>query len=248
MRWSALVLATVFAMMASGCNGPTSPSSVALPPAATSQTMPGPTSGPPPIPTGTFAVTGVIRARTPEGDRPLSGANVNAWVQTATVGYSYWYANGPQTTDAQGRYRLANLPAGATVQLQTWKEGFVQQCAAPNLVIDADLPLDVELVSRGNLSASPDSVPRSAPGFRWISGVIYEITANGRQAAPNAFVAYETVDDFPAATAFTDAEGRFLLCGIPEARVFIGASLGTGRVAYQVVPAGTDTSIEIDVK
>jgi hypothetical protein len=247
MRISAMLLIPVVALAA--CSQPTSPSAVATPPAAPPPTSAVPAPGAPPLPRGPFALTGIITERTPRGEQPVGAANVNVWVQTATIGYSYWYANGPQMTDSQGRYQLANLPADATLHFDTWKDGFVQQCAAPQLVANGDLRLDAQLVSRANVSASPDSVPGPAPGFRLISGVVYELTADGRGMASNAFVDYEPLEDFPAATTYTDAQGRFLLCGIPQARnATIGASLGMGRVAYRSVPAGTDASIEIEIK
>src|SRR6266498_1026120 len=80
-------------------------------------------------------VLGMVTERTPLGDRPLSGANVNAWIQTGTFGYSYMWAYGPRLTDVEGRYELSNLPEGAELQLQVCKDGYVQQCAAPPLVV-----------------------------------------------------------------------------------------------------------------
>lgn len=92
-------------------------------------------------------------------------------------------------------------------------------------------------------------MPPSAPGFRLISGVLYEVTAEGRRPAPDAFVDYEPIDDSPAAVTYTDSEGRFLLCGIPQARTAtIGAALGVGRFAYRSVPPGPDASTEIEIK
>jgi hypothetical protein len=165
------------------------------------------------------------------------------------MGYSYMWANGPRFSDANGRYELTNLPAGATLQLQVYSEGYVQQCAAPRLIVDGALRLDAELVARGNVSASFDSVPPSAPGFRMISGIVYELLADGRRPVANAFVDFEPIPDSPAAITYTDAQGRFLLCGIPQAgTAAIGAAIGTGRYAYQSVPAGPDASIEIEIR
>jgi hypothetical protein len=240
----AVIIALVFAVFTDACgdhgSATTSPSPTSAPP---------PRTGPLPTPTGSSAVAGVVTERTPLGDRPLSGANVNAWIQTGTFGYSYMWANGPKLSDVEGRYELSNLPEGAELQLQVYKDGYVQQCAAPPLVVGGQMHMDLQLVARANVSASADTVPPSAPGLRLISGVVYELTNDGRRPAPDAFVDYELTDDSPAAITRADAAGRFLLCGISQTRtVTIGASIGFNRVAYQRVPPGPNANIEVEIK
>src|SRR6266508_4404595 len=179
MRLAALMLVAVIGLAA--CDRPTSPSAVSTP-----RSAPPPQTGPPPTPTGSSAVAGIVTERTPLGDRRLSGANVNAWIQTGTFGYSYMWANGPRLSDVEGRYELSNLPEGAELQLQVYKDGYVQQCAAAPIVVGGQMHMDLQLVARANVSASADTVPPSAPGFRLISGVVYELTNDGRRPAPEA--------------------------------------------------------------
>jgi hypothetical protein len=242
MRFAALILVSVIGLAA--CDQPHSPSAVSTPTSA-----PSPRTGSPPTPAGSATVSGIVTERTPLGDRPLSGANVNAWIQTGTFGYSYMWANGPRLSDAEGRYELSHLPEGAELQLQVYKDGYVQQCAAPPLVVGGQMRLDLQLVARANVSASGDTVPPSAPGFRLISGVVYELTNDGRRPVPDAFVDYEPSDDSPAAITRTDAAGRFLLCGISQTRmVTIGASISLNRVTYQRVPPGPDANIDVEIK
>jgi hypothetical protein len=218
---------------------PTSPSPPLVP-------RPGPSL---PIPAGIYSLSGVITESRPQAGRPLNGVSVNAWVQTETVGYSYMFAYGPRATDAQGRYELAGIPAGARVRLQVSGQGYVQQCAAPEVHVNFSGRLDAQLVQRAAVSSSPDSVPTSSPGFRHISGVVYDVTAQGRRPVPDAFVDYEPIPDSPAAITFTDAQGRFLLCGIPEAGdSWIGASIGAGRFAYVMVRPGPDASIDVEIR
>jgi hypothetical protein len=237
-------LLVIFTLTLAACNGqPTTPSAYAPPNASL------PPRGAPPIPLGSHSLTGIITERSPQGERPLVGANVNAWIQTEKVGYSYMFLNGARLTDAQGRYELANLPDGATLQLEVYKRGYLNQCAAPQLLVNTDLHLDAQLVPFANVSASRDSVPPSAPGFRVISGVVYEIIGEGRRPAPGVFVDYEPIADSPAAVTSTDSEGRFLLCGITQTTsATIGAALDSGRYAYSAVPPGPDASIEIEIK
>lgn len=212
------------ALLVSACNNPVSPST------APTQTTAAPT------PT-LYTVAGVVS----EGARPIEGANIGAWIEG---GYSYMGAHGPLLTDADGRYQLAGLPAQTKVWLQTWKDGYVQQCAAPQVTLLGDTRVDVQLVSKANLSASTVQAP--AAGFRSVSGVIFEITGAGKQpAVAGAYVAFEPLMDIQAAITFSDAAGRYLLCGVPEGRtVGIVAALG-GRIAYVSVPSGQSTGIDI---
>ena len=241
---NAVTIALVFVVFTAACgdhgSATTSPSPTSAPPPRTSS---------PPTPTGSSAVVGIVTERTPLGDRALSGANVNAWIQTGTFGYSYMWANGPRLSDVEGRYELSNLPEGAELQLQVYKDGYMQQCAAPPLVVGGQMHMDLQLVARANVSASADAVPPPAPGFRLISGVVDQLTNHVRRPVPDAFVDYEPTEDSPAATTRTDAAGRFLLCGISQTRTLtIGASIGSNRVAYQRVPPGPDANIEVEIK
>jgi hypothetical protein len=208
-----------------------SPRAVTLPPSNTA----------PQAPTGAATVSGFVT----EAASPVAGANVNAWVDTGTFGYSYMWAHGPILTDAAGQYRLTGLPGQARVWLQTYKSGYVQQCAAPQLTIGAegDTRVDVQLVAQSKLS---DSGAQPSPaGFRSVSGVIFENADGGRKPIAGAFIDFEPTMDFPAATTFSGADGRYLLCGIPEEK---SADIGVGfrgRVTYVTVPPGHDAAIDI---
>jgi hypothetical protein len=120
----------------------------------------------------------------------------------------------------------------------------VQQCAAPQVTLLGDTRVDLQLVSKANLSASTGQTP--APGFRSVSGVIFENTAAGNQPVAGAVVDFEPFMDFSAAITFSDAAGRYLLCDVPEGQtVDIVASLGIRRVAWVSVPSGQSTGIDI---
>ena len=96
--------------------------------------------------------------------------------------------------------------------LQTWKDGYVQQCAAPQVTLLGDTSVDLQLVSK----------------------------------VVGAVVDFEPLMDFPAAITFSDAAGRYLLCGVPDGRtVDILAWLGIQRVAWVSVPSGQSTGIDI---
>src|ERR1051325_3313580 len=97
------------AMVSLGCGAspvlPTTPTPVLPTP---SPFAPGATSGP-------DSVSGLITEMTTQGPRAVGGVSVNAWVEQANWGYSYWWANGPRSSDATGRYELLNLPDGSRV-------------------------------------------------------------------------------------------------------------------------------------
>ena len=228
-----LAFGVCVAVLASACNSPESS------PTAPTRTMSTATAGPA-VPTGPHIVSGVVS----DGGSPIDGANISAWIDQGGSGYSYMWAHGSVLTDADGRYKLAGMPAHVQVQLQAWKSGYVQQCAAPQLTLLGDVGVDLQLVSRANLSASTGQA--AASGFRSVSGVVFEITGAGKQPVAGAYVDFEPLMDFPAAITFSDAAGRYLLCGVPEGRsVDILASLGIRRVASVSVPAGQSTGIDI---
>lgn len=208
-----------------------------------------PTSIPPGGPTvlsGSYSVSGVVSEIRSQNASPIGSANISAWVDQGGSGYSYMWAHGALLTDGSGRYKLAALPAGVTVWLQAWKDGYVQQCAAPAVTLQGDTTVDVQLVSKANLAASSASVPPPGVGFRSVSGVVFETTDAGKRPVAGAFVDYEPIMDFPAAVTFTDSSGHYLLCGLPEGQtVQVGASLGITRVAYVSALAGQTTNVDI---
>ena len=230
-----LAVGASLVLLAAGCgSGPAS-----VPSAPTTARTPG-VFGPTPIPviSGPYTISGVVA----ENGRSISGANVNAWVNQGTMGYSYMYVHGALLTDGDGRYRMTGLPPGVGVWLQVYKDGYVQQCAAAPVTLQGDMAMDLALVSKANLT--PSMTP-SAPGFRTVSGTIVEMTSAGKQAVAGAFVDWEPLEDFPAAVTRSDGAGRFALCGLPQDEtVRLGASSVFGQVGYANIPPG-QTSVEI---
>lgn len=240
----------VVVVAAAACSSPDAPTTPSAPTrvAPALVTTPTPNNGPsadqPVLPTGRYSVSGVVT----DGVRAIAGANVNAWVSWACSpptlpcgGYSYMYLHGPVLTNSSGGFRLTALPAG-TVWVDTFKDGYVQQCAAPELTVEGDATVNLQLVAKANLTASTNQPP--TPGSRSVSGVIVETTPAGKQPVAGVFVDFEPVQDSPAAVTYSDAAGRFLLCGLPQDRaVNLGVGLGN-RVTYVSVPPG-QTDIEI---
>jgi hypothetical protein len=226
-----LALGLSVALLLAGCgNGRAS-----LPSAPTA--TPGVTGGPT-FPVGAYVVSGTVT----DAGGPIAGANVNAWVMTPGISYSYMYAHGPLLSDGAGRYRMTDLPDGAHLWFQVYKDGYVQQCAAPSVMIQGNLTMDLGLVAKSNVTAL---ATQAAAGLRWVSGTIVEIAPTGKQPVAGAFVDFEPLEDLNVANTYSDAAGRFALCGLPQNdSVTLGAGLG-GRVAYTSVPPGQTTGIEI---
>jgi hypothetical protein len=111
------------------------------------------------------------------------------------------WANGGRRSDGTGQYELTGLPRSAIVIVDAWTDGhdYVQQCAAPPTRMEADTTVDLQLVSRENVSSTPDGIPL-APGFRFVSGVIFENTPAGRRPVQGVHVDYEPVMDSPPHT------------------------------------------------
>ena len=231
-----LAVGASLALLATGCgSGP-----VSVPNAPTITSTPG-VFGPTPIPviSGPYTISGVAA----ESGRSIVGANVNAWVNQGNFGYAYVYVHGALVTDGGGRYRMTGLPAGVSVWLQVYKDGYVQQCAAAPVTVQGDMAMDLALVSKANLTASPT---QSAPGFRSVSGTIVEMTSAGKQPVAGAFVDWEPLEDFPAAVTYSDGAGRFALCGLPQDEtVRLGASFVFGRVGYANISPGQTAGVEI---
>jgi hypothetical protein len=216
------------ALLASACNHPVSDLSWLAAPTQTT-TAPTPTL---------YTLMGVVS----EGARPIEGASVGAWIGSNGSGYGYSGAPGPTLTDAAGCYQLT-VPAQMKAWVGASKAGYVQQCASPQVTMLADTRVDVQLVSKANLSASTVQAP--VAGLRAVSGVIFEVTGAGKQPVAGASVDSEPISDLPMASTFSDAAGRYLLCGVPEGQAGnIGVGLA-GRVAYASVPADHNTGIDI---
>ena len=191
---------------------------------------------------GPYSISGVVA----DNGRPMTNAAVNAWVELGSLSsYSYSYAHGPLYTDASGGYRITSLPGGAQVWIKLNKDGYVQPCAV-SAIISGDLTIDLALVSRADLTAS--AMP-SAPGLRSVSGTVVEMTATGSQPVAGAFVTAEAGVDSSiapsenaAAYTYSDAAGRFALCGLPANTTAYLEADGLGSASAEVSVAPGQTS------
>ncbi|HEV8446189.1 MAG TPA: carboxypeptidase-like regulatory domain-containing protein [Gemmatimonadaceae bacterium] len=224
------------ASLVAACSGdpaspPTSPTSNAPTPPLTPTPNP---SAPTPAP-GSFTITGVVQ----EGERAVPGIYANAWVQeTGGFGYSWWWAHGPLHADSAGRFVISHLPMAARVWLQAFDVAHDQPCAVSIAAIRGDTTVNITVVS----TAAATPTAQSSAGSRSVSGTV---VTSGGQPAVGAWIDFEPIMDFPAATTHTDAAGRFALCGLPvDEAVWLGAVLGSS-VGYLAVPVGQTEGLKI---
>ena len=138
------VAVMVLGVMVSACHGatPTPTATTPLPAVTTAST---------PALDGPSSLSGLVSESTAQGARPLAGVSVNAWIELGTVGYSYWSTHGPVVTDDGRHYELRGLPNTATAWVQAWKDDrreYVQQCAAPPVVLHGDMHANVSSLRR----------------------------------------------------------------------------------------------------
>ena len=194
------------------------------------------------MPTGAYTVTGVV---IDESGRPIAGASPDACCVFGGT-YSRWHVPDVLLTDANGRFYMTGIPGGTLLWFRVFKDGFVQQCAAPPVTVQGDLAIDLALVSTANIAATASS----APGFRSVSGTIVTATPTGKQVVAGAVVDFSEHEDFEPAWTYSDQAGRFALCGIPlNDMVAIGAFTRTATptplAGYVTVPPGQTTDVEI---
>jgi hypothetical protein len=81
---------------------------------------------------------------------------------------------------------------------------------------------------------------------------VFEITEAGRQPVDGAYVGLMLVGaDIVGAETFTDATGRYLLCGLPETRLTSLLAMKNGYSRDDLlksVDAGSDTTLDIELK
>jgi len=165
----------------------------------------------PPFPTGgSNVISGVLLERTALGTRPFAGGGVWAWVQLPGAGYS----TGRAATNADGEYQVALLP-NALVVLQAAGGKYDQPCASIVELSSPTATASIEIVSEDAPIVDADPPPPA------LTGVVYEMTSNGRQPVPRARVFFETLLDIVAATTTTDHSGRYSMCRLPSLNSFV---------------------------
>lgn len=229
------LLAGVSVFLAVGCSEsvPFNPVSSTPPPAAT----------PPPGPRAT--VSGIVWVHEANGVRRDANGRMFGWVQQPTTGST----TGQVPTDGSGRFSFT-VPQGAQVRLQGSLTNAYQPCQVV-VRADTDVAHDIHLVvDRQQLGAHlPAELLARTPV---LSGVVYEADGDGRRT-PVADVRVELDGlyglGWVAATTLTDADGRYILCGLAdEPSTYVFASKSGYRLFESNVTLNGNTTLDIEMR
>ena len=164
-----------------------------------------------PAPTPFVTVSGTVWIHGTAGVTRYANGRMFGWVQEPSRGRT----TGPVPTGADGRFSFT-VPPGVEVRLQSSADGF-QPC---QVVVRAntDVTQDIHVVAdRQQLgSRLPAELLARTP---LLSGVVYEQAADGRRTPlADARLSLDSLGGlgFVAATTLTDAEGRYILCGLDD--------------------------------
>jgi hypothetical protein len=199
-------------------------------------TVPGP---PPTIPD--LVVTGVV-----SGDgQLLGGARVEVRGESFR---SNWRID--THADATGRYRVErNVSFPTRVWVTAYDARFtLQPCAVwfdYGASVKEERTADVSLTATPGASGAP---PAPIPVRRSISGTVYTMTPQGRRSASGASVYFDLSDSDVQAWTTTDADGRFVLCGLPMDRPLQIVGSHQSLQAWLVVQPGGDADVELILK
>jgi hypothetical protein len=146
-------------------------------------------------------------------------------------------------TDADGRYRLVDVPKGFIV-LFAFKLGYDHPCAA-TVSLSADASVDMEIVS----PESP-SLPTTVTSPT-LSGTVFETTSEGRRPITGARIYWG--GDLPVAITTSDAAGRYALCHLPtsDELAFFSELIAvkTGYASIDLsIPIHGDMSLDLEMK
>jgi hypothetical protein len=170
------------------------------------------------IPVHTYVLSGTVYEHTSAGARVFGGATLN-------IRLSYTGRDLRVTSDAAGRYTIANVPADA-ITIESFMEDFMAPCPSGDGV-SSNRTFDVNLVSTAVLSTTglPESVPLFGTGQLWIEGAVYDTTAGGRRPVPGAHVSLASAPGGPRVSGITltNGMGQYLVCTAP-----LGTGYGQG--------------------
>jgi hypothetical protein len=192
-----------------------------------------------PAPPGVFTLSGIVYESTRDGRRPLAGIPLDISVD--------YQSRSPMTaTDAEGRYRFSGSSSDK-LNVRVQKEGYSQPCRSA-VALSADSVMDVYVVADETLAAG--GVPPSMPVIQpTLSGTVFERGAQGVRPLQDI----RLTGDFsagigwgPSATTITDANGRYLLCGVDGV---LGLELFVQRRGQpnRFVPVDIRTTTRLDI-
>jgi hypothetical protein len=207
----------------------------------TAPTVP-PVVAPPPHSTRT--VTGSVWLYSPTERQPLAGVNVGIWLELPRAAHPA----GSVKSDSAGRFSF-ETPSDALVRLYTGTKELIQPCLSTVRVGQTEATIRV--VAESHLLQA-----REWPDFaveRRLSGTIFEASPTGRLPSVDAWVQVDGVmgDGRALADTRTDANGRFVVCGL-EGETQIPHALVVAKPGFQLafarIPAQGGGPLDVELR
>jgi hypothetical protein len=171
----------------------------------------------------THTITGTITELGPQGQRPVEGARVYVHLY-APHRSGHWMSD---VTGADGRYELWGIYTDAIAVLSVGKGdslNWYRQPCVHQVTVTSDMSIDIEIVPQSAGGAAANAAARRGTG-PYLTGVVFGQGPDGTRAPiPDAMVFLN--DAF--ATTITDADGRYVLCGIPRGSYEFAATAAGG--------------------
>ena len=207
----------------------------------TAPTVPPVVAPPPP---STRTVTGSVWLSSPTAPQPLAGIDVGIWLERPRSAGPV----GSVKSDSAGRFSF-ETPSDALVRLYARPQGFYQPCLSTVRVDQTEATIRV--VAESHLLQA-----RDWPDFaveRRLSGTIFEASPTGRLPSADAWVQVDGVmgDGRPLADTRSDANGRFVVCGL-EGETQIPHALVVAKPGFQLafarIPAQGGGPLDVELR
>ena len=192
-------------------------------------------------------VSGTVFVYTSAGAKPSGADELWARVEISEGRLTRGYSIGRIAVDAAGQYSV-RVPDGALLRLFTGSV-YEQPCAVTVRVL-SDVKRDVRLIADRALLGNhlPGEFLAQAGT---LTGTVFELAADGtRRPLSGASVVLDATPGLwaPFAQTVTDADGRYLICGLEgETSSFVWALLEAYPYVVFPVALGRDTTLDIEM-
>jgi hypothetical protein len=198
-----------------------------------------------PVPTTPSAptISGNVWLHTADGVRPFANQSVFGWINSGSSGRT----TGRVPTDSNGRFSFP-APLGSRVRIHIG--GFGYQPCEVNANVAGDVTRDIHAVDdRLQLGGRlPAELLANTPT---ISGYVFEINEDGRHRLADVRVELDGLFGLGlvTATTLTDADGRYVLCGLEgESSTYLFASKAGYQLYEKTVGVNGDTTLDIELR
>src|SRR5262245_50948444 len=207
---------------------------------------PAPPVNPSPLPQpGTWTIAGTVWVHQGASATKAQGGQVFGWVERQGGGAT----TGPVAVGQDGRYQFTVPVSTTRIFLERGSQAGHQPCGV-TLPPGDNLAADLHVVADDSrLGANlPAELAAKTPT---LSGVVYENTPEGRRPVPGAWVWLDGLNGLGVLVAdtLTDADGRYLLCGVPAAPRL---ALSVSATGFEPVDLSSDqigtANIDIEMK